>query len=499
MTSTSIGNLGHKATRGVGVTMVSQVVKIAVQVVSIVILARLLTPHDFGLVAIVAAVVGIAEVFRDFGLSTAAIQAREISEAERTNLFWANLSLGFICALASAACAPLLASIYDDQALIGITIALSLVFIINGATTQLTANVTRALNFRGLAVCVIVSQIIGVSLALTLAAFGFGYWALVAQQIATAGSLLLVTLAVGRWVPGLPKRQAPIKRFFKFGAATVGSKTFSFVAKNIDVAALGFVAPVSSVGFYSKAQELVAAPLDQINTPLTRVALPILSRVQDDDATFQRYTEKAQLVACYVTSLGLAWLAGSAYPFVTILLGERWAPVAPILSILAIAGIFRSLAQVTYWIYLAKGLVGPQLKLYAVTQALIIIGILMGLPWGPLGVACGATAGYLLFWLAGMWHVSRVARVRTLPLFRRCLMVLGLLAFPVLALSYATNWLDLNDWGQMGVSAAAAASWCALVVTAFPPFRKDALFMIGLVRRLMPNKRQNSAPSRAEN
>ena len=481
-------DLGAAASRGAGVTLLAQSLRVTIQLVSIVVLARLLSPRDFGLVAIVISVVGIAEVFRDFGLSTAAIQAPTLSSDERTNLFWANLGLGLVCSILTALAAPAIGAAFDEPRLVPLTMALAVVFLLNGATTQLSANIARNLRFQALALVSVLAPMTGVAAALLLATAGFEYWALVWQQIVAALTLFIATLFLNKWLPGLPTRRAPITRFLRFGSATVASKTLSHVAKNIDTISLGLVATPQVVGYYSKAQEVVSAPLDQINTPMTRVALPILSRVQADSSRFQRYTEKSQLVACYVTATGLAFLAGAADPFVATLLGAQWSAVGPILLILAVGGIFRSMAQVSYWVYLARGLVGPQLKLYTFTQGIIITLIVVGIPWGAVGIAVGATTGYIIFWLAGLWHIPRVSDVETKSLFRRSILVMVTLAAPIGLLSKLAAEVPVDDWVRLLVALFAAALWCCLAVLTVPAVRRDVIDLRNLAMRSLQRR-----------
>lgn len=477
-------DLGSAASRGVGITLGAQGLKVVLQLVNIVVLSRLLSPADFGLVAIVLAVVGIAEIFRDFGLSTAAIQSKLLSDGERVNLFWANTLLGLACATVAAAAAPVVAIIFGDPQLLAVCLWIAPVFLINGAATQLTANLTRSLSFKKIAVVMISSQVIGISTAIVVAIMGGAYWALVGQQLTIATATLVGSLIANKWIPGLPQRGHPIGRFVRFGLATVSSKSMSFIAKNVDVIALGLVGTPRTVGFYARAQEVVSAPLDQINTPLTRVALPILARIRDDTTRFQSYCEKAQLIACYVTAIGLAFIAGTAAPFIELLLGAQWLPMATILSILATAGIFRSLAQVTYWIYLARGLVKEQVQLYAFTQGIIVIFIVAGIPWGAVGIATGCAVGYLAFWLAGLWHVSRVSPVNTGPLLRRSVLVIFSIGLPIAAGSRAiSNAVEFPPISLLAAGAFAVA-WYSLTVAAVPTIRRDLKMMLRIAKRM---------------
>ena len=181
-------SLGKAAARGTGMTLATQGVRVLLQLCSVVLLARLLTPQDFGRIAMVASVIGVADLLRDAGLSSAAVQAKTLSEAERTNLFWANLGLGVVAAAATAACEPLIVRGYGDPTLGAIVFSLCGVFIVSGANTQFRADLTRRLRFGSLALSDVGSQAAGIVVAIALAVSGAGFWAIVAQQVVSRSS-----------------------------------------------------------------------------------------------------------------------------------------------------------------------------------------------------------------------------------------------------------------------------------------------------------------------
>ena len=162
-------NLADKAARGGGVTLAFQAVKFIVQTASLILLARLLTPEDFGIVAMVVAITGAADLIRDFGLSLAAVQAKQLSDAERTNLFWANTGIGFVCCVVVSAAAPLIVWIYDKPELLPIVFAVAGVFIVSGAATQFRAELMRSLRFTALSTTDVLANAIGVGTAVLLA------------------------------------------------------------------------------------------------------------------------------------------------------------------------------------------------------------------------------------------------------------------------------------------------------------------------------------------
>jgi O-antigen/teichoic acid export membrane protein len=477
------GALGAAAARGTSITLSMQGVRFVLQFISLVVLARLLTPSDFGVVAMVTSVVGVADILRDFGLSSAAIQAKKLNNAERTNLFWVNVGIGTAGAVVIMFCIPLIGRLYGQHNLTPIILSLAWVLIISGVNTQFNAELTRSLRFKALAFADIGAQGLGIAAAILTAVLGGGYWAIVVQQIVVAVMTLVFNMAVCRWRPGLPRRSASIRRFFRFGGGVLGTQLISYVTKNIDNVAVGAYWGAGPLGLYSRAYQLLMTPLNQINAPLTRVALPVLSRVQDDDVVYARYLKKAQLVGCYLTATVFALCAALATPMVDVLFGHKWHQVAPIFALLSIGGVFRSISQISYWIYLSRGKTGAQLKLYLVTRPIMIGIILAGLPWGPVGVAIGCSIAYFLYWVASLWHVGRATGIDSRPLFRNAARSLIMVCTPCGGFAFLGTLIVKPPLAQLAVGGALAAAYIAIMIAVSPIIRSDAQMIAYFVKR----------------
>lgn len=482
-------DLGLAAARGTGVTLAGQGLRFLVQISSLVLLTRLLSPAEFGLVAMVTALLGAADIVRDFGLSSAAIQTSHLNDDERTNLFWVNLAVGVACTVVVAASAPLVVAIYDDHRLLDIVLALSWIFIASGAGTQFRAELSRNLRFGALATVDVVAQVLAITTAIVAALSGAGYWAIVLQQMVVVVVTLVLSVALCRWRPGLPRRQTSIRRFFRFGGGVLGTQIIAYATRNLDNVAIGAYWGPQPLGLYSRAYQLLMTPLNQINAPLTRVALPILARVQDDRVVYQRYLERAQLVGCYLTATVLAVSAGMADPLVALLFGPRWSAVAPLFSLLAIGGVFRAVGQIPYWIFLSRGLTGAQLRLYLVTRPLTIAVMLAGLPWGPTGVAVGCSVAYFLDWLIQLWWVGRVADLRTWPLFRKAAQSLLLVSAPAGALALLGSSFGGEAVLRLAAGSACAAAYLVLIALVVAPVRRD-MDLVGRFARQTVRRRR---------
>lgn len=461
LTASAASVAGGTASRGVGVTLLSQGGRFVLQIASLAVLARLLTPVDFGLVAMATAILGVAEIVRDFGLSSAAIQAGRLTDKERTNLFWANLGIGIVCTAVTAASSSLIAMLYDRPELVGITLSMSWLFIVSGANTQFRAELSRAFRFTALAITDISAQFAGASAGITAAALGLGYWSIVVQQIVFVLTTCSCNVLSCKWRPTFPQRTVSIRRFFRFGAGLLGMQMLGYTTNNVDTVAVGAVLGAGPVGFYSRAYQLLMVPLAQIGNAMLRVMLPVMSRSQDDKVAYSKYIRQSQLLCGYGLGLAYAMAAGLSAPIVRLLFGNQWSGVAPIFALLAVGGIFRGLSQTTYWITLSRGLIGVQLRFYLVARPLMIATILAGLPWGVTGVAAGHSAAFVIEWAASLWWVGRAAGIDWMDQFRTGVRTVLVVCLPAGLISFVTTFIP----GPPVVAIIAAVLGVAVLLT----------------------------------
>jgi PST family polysaccharide transporter len=399
--------LGRTTARGAAVTLAGQLTQVVLQFASVVVLARLLDPRQYGLYATVLVLVGVGEIFRDFGLSSAAVQAKLLTRLQRDNLFWINTALGVVLCLLTVAAAPLVAAVFDQHALLAITQVLGLTFVVNGAATQFRAGLNRDLRFGRLALSDLIGQVVGLTVAVVAAALGAGYWALVASQLAQVTTIALLLIAFARWLPRLPRRAVPMRAFLRFGWHLVVVQVIDYVGNTMDSALIALRFGPAAVGEYNRAFQLVTNPLNQFRTPATTVALPVLARLRDDVDRANDYLRRGQLAMGYTAIPALALAIGCAAPLVQIVLGSTWTGVTPIFAWLAAASILQLLAFVGYWAYLARGLTAQLLRYTLVAFALRAVGVGVGSIWGVTGVAGGYALVHLVEWPLSLWWISR--------------------------------------------------------------------------------------------
>lgn len=482
-------DLGRRAVRGAVVTVGAQGARILIQLTSVVVLSRLLNPEDYGLITMVLAVIGVADVFRDFGLSSAAIQSPTLSRAEQVNLFWINSALGLVLACLAAAGSPLVAFLYAQPLLGPITLALAVNFLLNGMATQYRADLNRRMLFTRLAVADVVAPLLGLVVAVALAANGVGYWALVAQQLTQVGVMLVLVIIGARWLPARWQRGTSVRRFMSFGWKLVGSQLLGYAGNNIDSIMIGLRMGEAPLGLYNRAYQLIMTPLGQIRGPLNSVAIPVLSRIQADEQRFQSYVARGQMVMGYSLVAGLFLIAGAADPLVAVALGEKWTPATDLLRLLAIGAGFQTLSYVGYWVYVSRGIVDHLLR-YSVVSTVLRIVVVVGCSFfGLLGVAAAMAVLPLMLWPISIWWLSQRASipVRQLWLGGVRISVFGAVVFAVTWLTSGAT-VATGSWGQLLAAVGAGVAAYTVMVLAIPVFRRDLRSVLELARNLRPQR-----------
>jgi PST family polysaccharide transporter len=271
-----------------------------------------------------------------------------------------------------------------------------------------------------------------------------------------------------------------------YGLHLVGTQTISYATRNADNIGIGIVWGPLSLGFYDRAYNLLMVPLNQIQAPLTRVALPTLARVANDRSLYLRYLTRAHRLYCYF-SITVFFLAAALAPaIVTLLFGPGWGIAGQILAILSIGGAFRSLVQIFYWVYLSLGLTRAQLRFTAISQPLLTVVILSGLFFGPIGVAVMHTIGYAIYWLVSLFWLGRVAKLDMRPFLVDALRIVGLFGIPCGLVALASQALVSGAILQLLVGLGAAGCAALLSYLLVPATRRD----VGEIRSFVASARR---------
>lgn len=396
--------LGRSAARGGAVIMIGQVLKILAQLINLIVLARLLEPSDFGLVAMVLSVYGLGEVLRDFGLSTASIQAKNISKGQVSNLFWINLLIGSVIALIAYSSAGFLAKFFEREELVNIGHVMCLMFIFNGLAAQYKAQLNRKLMFFEMTVSDVLGAFMGIFAGILVAYKGYGYWAIVAQQLTQFFVQMVLYVYFGRWIPSLPSRKENMHSFYGFGWNLMIAQLLNYLTRSMPSIIIGNKLGAASLGYYDRAFQILMLPLNQLNAPSSSVAVPILSRLNNEDKKkYNEFVIFGQNVMVHIVLAFLAMASTQTEALVSVVLGEKWLDLVPIFRCLCGAGAFLALSYASYWVFVSKGITDSLLKLTLVSRPILILITIIGLAWGVEGVALFYSIGLMFNWVLGVF------------------------------------------------------------------------------------------------
>ena len=396
-------DLKERTIRGGAARLASQVASLALRTVALVVLARLLDPKDFGLVGMVTAFTGILTWFRDFGLSAAAVQRVDITADQHSTLFWINVLFGALLMLVTVAAAPAIAAFYHQPSLLWVTVVLGTAFLFNAVGIQHSALLQRQMRFTAMAAISLASLMAGTAVAIAGAAIGYGYWALVASLVITPlVASIGFWLATG-WVPGAPRRRAGVRSMMHFGGTLTLNGIVAYVGFNADKVMIGRFLGVDAVGIYGRGFQLINMPIDNLNAAVGEVAFSALSRVQNDPVRLRSYFLKGFSFVLGLTLPVTIACALFADDLVLVLLGPKWRAATEIVRLLAPTIAVMAVINPMGWLISSLGLVRRSLKIALVFSPLMILGCLMGLPYGVTGVAFAYSAVMVL------WVVPHVA------------------------------------------------------------------------------------------
>lgn len=393
------GSLKQRSVRGGVVVLVSQVLKFVLQTGSVIVMARLLTPVDFGLQGMVVALTGILSLFRDAGLGAATIQREEISHDQVSTLFWINVALGSFLMLLSAALAPAVVAFYDEPRLYSLTIVSASAFFVNSLGVQHQALLNREMRFVTLAKIEITALVISSAIGVAMALYGFGYWSFVGVAVSGPAISAIGAWISMPWVPGLPKRGCGVSSMLKFGGTVSLNSVVMYFAYNSEKILLGKYWGAASLGVYGRAYQLLSLPSQQLHASMSTVAFPALSQLQNNPEHFCRAFLKTYSALLCVTIPLTLMSALFADELVFVLLGQKWSEAAPILRCLTpTILIFAMINPYGTFLY-ACGRVVRSVHMAFLLAPTIVLAVWLGIPYGPKGVAIGYSTALIVLHL----------------------------------------------------------------------------------------------------
>jgi PST family polysaccharide transporter len=371
------------------------------------VLARLLTPSDFGVLGAVLVITGFAELLTELGLSSALVQQRDPDEHDRSTAFWVNALMGLVLTLAVGLTAPLTADLFELPALRQLLWLLALPFALSLSVVH-RAQLERDLRFRRLAGIDLVSSTAGMVASIVAAVLGAGVYALALGPITQALLANALSWQATPWRPHHGIDRSAVRRLWSFTGSLLAFNLVNYWARNADNLVVARAAGPAALGFYNRAYRIMLLPVNEVGGTAGRVLLPALSSFGGDLARVRAGYRDALRVMCALTFPAIAVLAVSADAFVVTLWGAQWSTTGPLLTVLALSAFPQVLMSSTGALYQSQARTDLMFRNGAISAVLTVGAFVLGSPWGATGVA---TAWCLRCWLVLPWTVHRATRL----------------------------------------------------------------------------------------
>jgi O-antigen/teichoic acid export membrane protein len=395
------GGIKDKAFSAVRWTTIGMAAGVIMKLLQVVILTRILTPADYGVMAIVAAVLTFPWVINDTGMNSAYIHRRNVSDSERSSLFWGNAIFAVLLGGVVLALAPFIAWIYGDPRLFPLLALSSATFLVVGLGSQFRLTAEKNLRFRPMAIIEIIAAISGTAAAVLSALAGAGPYTLVWASLgrSVVNTTLCWLYLSGGWKPGWHLSWRELRPYLRFGAAAVSSAVIDNINRSLDVVVLGKFVPAVSLGLYSVPRNFVEVLQSLVHNIVSRVGFPLISSVQHDRLKVQKIIFTALNMVGALNAPLYVGVALFSKPLVRVLFGAEWHGTGHLLAILAIVGYIRSMLGPTRGLLLGLGLARVELwwslGILAITLPAIVLGAMHGVVWLAISLA-GASLLLLL-------------------------------------------------------------------------------------------------------
>ena len=447
--ATSTGSMSGTVARGASWSAIGKIGGQLTQVAAGIVLARLLTPADFGLLASVYIVTGFSVLFFELGVASALVQLRDLNEEDLATGFWINAIAGVIFTGLLAAAGPLVADVFNQPALRVLTPIAALTFGLSFGVAH-RALLQRQLRYKELSLIALGTTVVGYVVSVALALAGAGYYALAIGPVVASGLTSVFYWIAFPWRPKHFICRASLPRLWRFSGGLFAFNVVNYAGRNADNALIGRYLGVAELGFYSRAYNLMLLPVQQVSSVVGGVMFSALSAIQDDRARAAVGYHRAVKMINVATAPALWGLAATAPGVVPLIWGSQWRATVPLLQILCLAGLSQCTTSSVGWVFQSQNRTGLQFKIGLISTAFGLAGIAVGFPFGVVGLCWAILVSGLVILPINIVPACRLIGlpwqrlvVGNLP----CIGVGGVMAVvvwllpPLLGLSRETGWL----------------------------------------------------------
>lgn len=467
---------------------IAQLIKLPFQIGSLLVLPRLLQPMDYGIYAMIDPLIAVSALILNFGIGQAVIQAPALHRPQVAGLFWITVVAGFAAAAIMLASSPFIAAFYNNDPRVGLVAAASSVFLIlTGLTNIHESLLNRQMKFGWVAMISAVGMALGFGASAIAALNGAGYWSLVLGFGVQQGvSLVGCWLGVG-WIP----REKPVfkglSRFYKFGGPIMLADAAIVMARDADSVLIGRAVGDVGLGHYDRGNKLAIIPLERIRTVLQQLLLPILSRLNEEGERYRyAYLRVIRQLMLFMTP-GVVAVGVTAPILVPFIIGEQWAPAAPIFAWLTLSALHRPVSMTMDMLFISQARTRDYLIWSAFSTVTSLAAFVIGLRWGAVGVAAAFALSDLLLRMPALWWwATRRGPIRTIDLYASAAPFAAGAAAAYVVLSVLQRLPFPNDFIQLATSAVAAYAIAWGTVALFKRGRATMTDTLHLLRTELP-------------
>ncbi|MCF7853980.1 MAG: lipopolysaccharide biosynthesis protein [Candidatus Pacebacteria bacterium] len=442
-TDDSLRDLRGRSVRGVAMTVAGQGAQFLLDLLSVIILARLLVPEDFGLFAMVGAVLGLVGVLQNSGLPLAILQSEKLEHGQMNTVFWMHLLFSVLLVTVVVVGSPLMAYLYGEPRLTLFAAVMSLTLLLQGLALPQRALLRRQMRFGPLVTAQVTAQVCSIVIAVWFAWRGAGYWSLAVKMIAGQLCLALLCWGFSHWRPSFPSFAPGSGRLLRFGGYVTGGELMTYAVRNADDLFIGMAWGAVSLGFYNRAYRLLLIPLKQVSHAVSTVALPVLSRLQRDPPRFKRYYMTGLTALASALLPCVVFAAVKAEALVLLVLGDQWSAVVPVFKAFIPAAVVSVIGVGTGWAFIPLGHSDRKLRSNIIGGTATLVGFAFGLQWGAVGVAWSLSMTSVLKSLPQLAYAFRGTGMRLRDVGMGLWRPVWAVALAVLFMSLFDRWLCL--------------------------------------------------------
>jgi O-antigen/teichoic acid export membrane protein len=489
-------NIKKIAIRSGAITIFTRMLTQIIQMLCVLITARIISPEDFGLVAIATSIIGYFLIFIDLGLTDAVIQQDYINNKQINTLFWINQAFNLIIALIIIALSPLLTWIFKETQLFWILVILSSGFIISSFSMQHYSLLKRNMLFKRIAIIEIIAVTTSSVITIILALNGFRYWSLVIRTIINYSIVSVLSWIFCQWRPGFPAWDKSVLPLFKFGVNSIGTFFINNISRNLDKTLIGWKFGKEPLGFYSRAYYLADIPTNQLSTSLYHVSVSTLSKLRNDPSKYRHYYLMA-LAAISFIGMPLSFLMVTmSKDIIYVLLGPKWDISSNIFSILGIGTGIQLIYSTNSWLHISLGRSDRWLYWGIFSSVLLSSSFIVGLFFGVYGVAICYISIMTILTLPALHYAGKPVNLKITDIIKTVWRYLS-----AAALTGLINWVLFdkihflkNQLLRLLLSSVFFIIIYLFFIIVFFLSKKPIIDFIGILKQLLPKPSKNTAP-----